>query len=170
MSPFILYVCMFVFPATFKVPESVKWLKFNYKNTGFYIVHYKEESWTALRNALSQNVSVLTQEDRASLIHNIFALSQSVYSALSYYVLFSCFICTWQGKRIIFQFVTLLWYQQIWTRFLPSPAKPLGLYGKWNWNLSCDRGLVTAQQNLQAAGQKTGSESCGTHAGTATQQ
>lgn len=76
-----------MFSATFKVPESVKWLKLNYKNTGFYTVHYKDESWAALGDALSQNVSVLTQEDRASLIHNIFALSKSVYS-----VLFSRFI------------------------------------------------------------------------------
>uniref|UniRef100_H3DD78 Leucyl/cystinyl aminopeptidase n=1 Tax=Tetraodon nigroviridis TaxID=99883 RepID=H3DD78_TETNG len=62
--------------ATFKVPESVKWLKLNYKNTGFYIVHYKDESWAALREALSRNVSILTQEDRASLVHNVFALSR----------------------------------------------------------------------------------------------
>ncbi|XP_053182010.1 leucyl-cystinyl aminopeptidase isoform X2 [Scomber japonicus] len=61
---------------TLKVPESVKWLKLNYKNTGFYIVNYGDEGWTALVDALSNNVSVLTSEDRASLIHNIFALSR----------------------------------------------------------------------------------------------
>lgn len=61
---------------TLKLPGKVKWLKLNYKNTGFYIVHYEEEGWTALTNALSQNVSALTHEDRASLIHNIFALSR----------------------------------------------------------------------------------------------
>lgn len=72
---------MFAFSATFKVPESVKWLKLNYKNTGFYVVHYKDQSWTALREALSRNVSILTPEDRASLIHNLFALSRSVFSA-----------------------------------------------------------------------------------------
>ncbi|XP_047448028.1 leucyl-cystinyl aminopeptidase [Mugil cephalus] len=59
-----------------KVPASVKWLKLNYRNTGFYIVHYGDEGWAALISALSQNVSVLTHEDRASLIHNIFALSR----------------------------------------------------------------------------------------------
>uniref|UniRef100_A0A674NZY2 Aminopeptidase n=1 Tax=Takifugu rubripes TaxID=31033 RepID=A0A674NZY2_TAKRU len=69
-------VYTFVFSATFKVPENVKWLKLNYKNTGFYAVHYKDESWAALGEALSHNVSVLTQEDRASLIHNVFALSK----------------------------------------------------------------------------------------------
>ncbi|XP_070761099.1 leucyl-cystinyl aminopeptidase [Enoplosus armatus] len=61
---------------TLKLPESVKWLKLNYRNTGFYIVHYGDEGWAALIDALSNNVSVLTQEDRASLIHNIFALSR----------------------------------------------------------------------------------------------
>ncbi|KAM6931008.1 leucyl-cystinyl aminopeptidase [Xenentodon cancila] len=61
---------------SFKVPESVKWLKVNYRSTGFYIVHYGDEGWSALIEALAQNVSVLTHEDRASLIHNIFALSR----------------------------------------------------------------------------------------------
>ncbi|KAF1389074.1 hypothetical protein PFLUV_G00069690 [Perca fluviatilis] len=61
---------------TLELPESVKWLKLNYKNTGFYIVHYGDEGWAALKDALSSNVHVLTQEDRASLIHNIFALSR----------------------------------------------------------------------------------------------
>lgn len=88
------YVSTFVFSAKFKVPESVKWLKLNYKNTGFYIVHYKNESWAALRDALSQNVNILTQEDRASLIHNIFALSKSVYWVLSSCALLSCFVFT----------------------------------------------------------------------------
>uniref|UniRef100_UPI0037E8A15A leucyl-cystinyl aminopeptidase n=1 Tax=Semicossyphus pulcher TaxID=241346 RepID=UPI0037E8A15A len=61
---------------TFKVPESVKWLKLNYRQTGFYIVHYGDKGWSALTDALTNNVSVLTPEDRASLIHNIFALSR----------------------------------------------------------------------------------------------
>ncbi|XP_069565514.1 leucyl-cystinyl aminopeptidase isoform X1 [Brachyistius frenatus] len=61
---------------TFKLPESVKWLKLNYRNTGFYIVHYGDEGWAALKDALSKNISVLTNDDRASLIHNIFALSR----------------------------------------------------------------------------------------------
>ncbi|XP_071338885.1 leucyl-cystinyl aminopeptidase isoform X2 [Trachinotus anak] len=72
---------------TLKLPESVKWLKLNYRNTGFYIVDYGDEGWNALIEALSKNVSVLTHEDRASLIHNIFALSRlgrvSFYRVLS---------------------------------------------------------------------------------------
>ncbi|XP_017269434.1 leucyl-cystinyl aminopeptidase [Kryptolebias marmoratus] len=61
---------------TLNVSESVKWLKFNYRSTGFYIVDYGEKGWEALIGALSSNVSVLTPEDRASLIHDIFALSR----------------------------------------------------------------------------------------------
>lgn len=73
---FFVILCFCVFSGTIKVPESVKWLKLNYKNTGFYIVHYGNDGWTALIEALSENVNVLTSEDRASLIHNIFALSR----------------------------------------------------------------------------------------------
>lgn len=58
------------------MPESVKWLKLNYRNTGFYIVHYGDDGWSNLTEALLNNVHVLTHEDRASLIHNIFALSR----------------------------------------------------------------------------------------------
>ncbi|KAM9858308.1 leucyl-cystinyl aminopeptidase [Aulostomus maculatus] len=61
---------------TLKVPESVKWLKLNYRNFGFYIVHYGDDGWATLIEALTSNVNVLTHEDRASLIHNIFALSR----------------------------------------------------------------------------------------------
>ncbi|XP_034073083.1 leucyl-cystinyl aminopeptidase [Gymnodraco acuticeps] len=61
---------------TLKLAESVKWLKLNYRNTGFYIVHYGDEGWATLIEALNSDFSVFTQEDRASLIHNIFALSR----------------------------------------------------------------------------------------------
>ncbi|CAN9513289.1 unnamed protein product [Ophioblennius macclurei] len=61
---------------TLKLPGKVKWLKLNYQNTGFYVVHYGDEGWAALTDALSENVNALTHEDRASLIHNIFALSR----------------------------------------------------------------------------------------------
>uniref|UniRef100_A0AAX7U8Y8 Aminopeptidase n=1 Tax=Astatotilapia calliptera TaxID=8154 RepID=A0AAX7U8Y8_ASTCA len=61
---------------TFKLSENVTWLKLNYKNTGFYIVDYGKDGWSALAQALFSNVGVLTHEDRASLIHNIFALSR----------------------------------------------------------------------------------------------
>nr|XP_046206930.1 leucyl-cystinyl aminopeptidase-like isoform X2 [Oncorhynchus gorbuscha]XP_046206931.1 leucyl-cystinyl aminopeptidase-like isoform X2 [Oncorhynchus gorbuscha] len=62
--------------ATLNVSDSVKWLKFNYMNTGFYIVHYGDEGWATLIDALKTDINTLTPHDRASLIHNIFALSR----------------------------------------------------------------------------------------------
>ncbi|XP_052411438.1 leucyl-cystinyl aminopeptidase isoform X2 [Carassius gibelio] len=62
--------------ATLKLPDQVKWLKFNFMGDGFYIVHY-EEGWTDLIDALKKDVNVLTCKDRAALINNIFALSRS---------------------------------------------------------------------------------------------
>ncbi|XP_077600401.1 leucyl-cystinyl aminopeptidase-like [Stigmatopora nigra] len=76
---------------TLKIPETVKWLKFNYKNTGFYIVDYGDKGWATLTEAIFNNFQILPQEDRASLIHNMFALSKlgrvsfhQVISLLSY--------------------------------------------------------------------------------------
>uniref|UniRef100_A0A8B9HSS8 Aminopeptidase n=1 Tax=Astyanax mexicanus TaxID=7994 RepID=A0A8B9HSS8_ASTMX len=62
--------------ATLEVPDSVKWLKFNYKSDGFYIVDYGMEGWMKLTEALKTNVNVLPHEDRASLINNLFSLSR----------------------------------------------------------------------------------------------
>uniref|UniRef100_A0A8C7L614 Aminopeptidase n=1 Tax=Oncorhynchus kisutch TaxID=8019 RepID=A0A8C7L614_ONCKI len=62
--------------ATLNVSDSVKWLKLNYMNTGFYIVHYGDEGWATLIDALKTDINTLTPHDRASLIHNIFALSR----------------------------------------------------------------------------------------------
>uniref|UniRef100_A0A4W4FRU3 Aminopeptidase n=1 Tax=Electrophorus electricus TaxID=8005 RepID=A0A4W4FRU3_ELEEL len=62
--------------AKFEVPTSVKWLKFNYRNEGFYVVDYGDKGWEALMDALKENVNVLSREDRASLINNLFALSR----------------------------------------------------------------------------------------------
>ncbi|TRY95869.1 hypothetical protein DNTS_021398 [Danionella cerebrum] len=62
--------------ATLELPGDVKWLKFNLRSEGFYIVHYDEEGWSALIAALKENVTILPSEDRAALINNIFALSR----------------------------------------------------------------------------------------------
>uniref|UniRef100_A0A4W5MUI9 Leucyl/cystinyl aminopeptidase n=1 Tax=Hucho hucho TaxID=62062 RepID=A0A4W5MUI9_9TELE len=77
--------------ATLNVSDSVKWLKLNYMNTGFYIVHYGDEGWATLIDALKTDINTLTPHDRASLIHNIFALSRlgrvsfrQVFSLLDY--------------------------------------------------------------------------------------
>lgn len=76
---------------TLKLPENVKWLKLNYKNTGFYIVDYGNEGWADLSDALAEDYRVLTSEDRTSLIHNSFALLRlgrvsffQVYHLLNY--------------------------------------------------------------------------------------
>lgn len=91
------------FSDTLKMPESVKWLKLNYRNTGFYIVHYGDEGWDALIQALSNNVSILTREDRASLIHNIFALSR--YERQSEQALYASVLVTTWLKALYFQVI-----------------------------------------------------------------
>ncbi|XP_050965784.1 leucyl-cystinyl aminopeptidase isoform X2 [Labeo rohita] len=63
--------------ATLKLPSQVKWLKFNFRSDGFYIVHYDEEGWSDLIVALNEDVNVLSSKDRAALINNIFALSRA---------------------------------------------------------------------------------------------
>uniref|UniRef100_A0A671RKB5 Leucyl-cystinyl aminopeptidase n=1 Tax=Sinocyclocheilus anshuiensis TaxID=1608454 RepID=A0A671RKB5_9TELE len=69
--------CSFLSSSTLKLPDQVKWLKFNFKNDGFYIVHYDEEGWKNLIDALKGDVNVLSCKDRAALINNIFTLSSS---------------------------------------------------------------------------------------------
>uniref|UniRef100_A0AAY4BIF8 Leucyl/cystinyl aminopeptidase n=1 Tax=Denticeps clupeoides TaxID=299321 RepID=A0AAY4BIF8_9TELE len=59
-----------------QIAASVKWLKFNYKNEGFYVVDYGVDGWKTLIDALRNDVNVLLPEDRAVLINNIFALSR----------------------------------------------------------------------------------------------
>ncbi|KAI4901681.1 hypothetical protein NFI96_029218 [Prochilodus magdalenae] len=61
---------------TLPVSDSVKWLKFNYRSDGFYIVDYGDDGWRALIEGLKENVNVLPHEDRAALINNLFALSR----------------------------------------------------------------------------------------------
>uniref|UniRef100_A0A8C2C7B4 Aminopeptidase n=1 Tax=Cyprinus carpio TaxID=7962 RepID=A0A8C2C7B4_CYPCA len=63
--------------STLNLPDQVKWLKFNFRSDGFYIVHYDEEGWKNLIDALKGDVTVLSCKDRAALINNIFALSRS---------------------------------------------------------------------------------------------
>lgn len=100
----VISVC--VFSATLKLPESVKWLKLNYRNTGFYIVDYGDDGWSNLTEALSNNISVLTHEDRASLIHNIFALCRYKRQTKQ---LLHCMQWQKEGKgKNIFQFLYLV--------------------------------------------------------------
>ncbi|XP_042561175.1 leucyl-cystinyl aminopeptidase-like isoform X1 [Clupea harengus] len=62
--------------ANLDIPAGVKWLKFNYKNEGFYIVDYGVEGWKALIDALQQDVNILSHDDRAALVNNMFMLSR----------------------------------------------------------------------------------------------
>ncbi|XP_023658692.1 leucyl-cystinyl aminopeptidase [Paramormyrops kingsleyae] len=62
--------------ASFDVPGSAKWLKFNFKTEGFYIVTYEAEGWDALIYAINNNTEILAHEDRAGMINNLFMLSR----------------------------------------------------------------------------------------------
>ncbi|MBN3301131.1 LCAP aminopeptidase, partial [Amia calva] len=62
--------------AMFNVADGVQWLKFNFKNEGFYIVHYGEEGWTDLIKTLQSDHLAFTYQDRANLINDIFSISR----------------------------------------------------------------------------------------------
>ncbi|XP_055968445.1 leucyl-cystinyl aminopeptidase [Sorex fumeus] len=54
---------------------DAEWIKVNADMSGYYIVHYDEASWDALIRQLHTNPTVLSDQDRASLINNIFELA-----------------------------------------------------------------------------------------------
>ncbi|GCC30568.1 hypothetical protein chiPu_0009019 [Chiloscyllium punctatum] len=54
--------------------EEVNWIKFNVDMNGYYIVHYENDGWDALIKLLRENHTVLSSNDRASLINNAFQL------------------------------------------------------------------------------------------------
>uniref|UniRef100_A0A8C3L6S1 Aminopeptidase n=1 Tax=Chrysolophus pictus TaxID=9089 RepID=A0A8C3L6S1_CHRPC len=56
------------------LPEEVEWVKFNVDMNGYYIVHYEDDGWDRLINLLRENHTVISSNDRASLINNIFQL------------------------------------------------------------------------------------------------
>ncbi|GAB0206174.1 endoplasmic reticulum aminopeptidase 1 [Grus japonensis] len=56
------------------LPEEVEWIKFNVDMNGYYIVHYKDDGWDRLINLVKQNHTVISSNDRASLINNVFQL------------------------------------------------------------------------------------------------
>ncbi|KAM6471288.1 leucyl-cystinyl aminopeptidase [Liasis olivaceus] len=56
-------------------PHEIKWVKFNVKADGYYIVHYADNDWIALIELLKTNPSIFDPKDRANLIHNIFILA-----------------------------------------------------------------------------------------------
>lgn len=60
------------------LPQEVDWVKFNVDMSGYYMVHYAGDGWNAITSLLHHNHTVLTSNDRASLIHDIFQLVGSV--------------------------------------------------------------------------------------------
>ncbi|KAK4815752.1 hypothetical protein QYF61_007170 [Mycteria americana] len=56
------------------LPEEVEWVKFNVDMNGYYIVHYEDDGWDRLINLLKENHTVISSNDRASLINNVFQL------------------------------------------------------------------------------------------------
>ncbi|NXA49540.1 ERAP1 aminopeptidase, partial [Nothocercus julius] len=58
----------------FILPEEVEWIKFNVGMNGYYIVHYEDDGWDHLINLLKENHRLISSNDRASLINNVFQL------------------------------------------------------------------------------------------------
>lgn len=60
------------------LPQEVDWVKFNVDMSGYYMVHYADGGWDAIVDLLQSNHTVLSGNDRASLIHDVFQLVGSV--------------------------------------------------------------------------------------------
>ncbi|KAM4875713.1 endoplasmic reticulum aminopeptidase 1 [Thomomys bottae] len=56
------------------LPEAVEWIKFNVGMNGYYIVHYEDNGWDSLTGLLKGTHTVISSNDRASLINNAFQL------------------------------------------------------------------------------------------------
>lgn len=54
---------------------EAEWIKINANMNGYYIVNYAEEDWEALIKQLHTDPTVMSDQDRASLINNIFVLA-----------------------------------------------------------------------------------------------
>ncbi|XP_067207011.1 thyrotropin-releasing hormone-degrading ectoenzyme-like [Linepithema humile] len=51
------------------------WIVFNVNKTGYYRVHYDEENWKLLAQALEENHEILPAETRASLVDDVLGLA-----------------------------------------------------------------------------------------------
>lgn len=56
-----------------------KWIKGNFKQVGYYRVHYDDDNWKALIQQLENNHTVFSTEDRSSLIDDAFNLARAGY-------------------------------------------------------------------------------------------
>ncbi|XP_069748207.1 endoplasmic reticulum aminopeptidase 2-like isoform X2 [Narcine bancroftii] len=57
-----------------ELEREAQWVKFNVDMNGYYIVHYTSGGWDALINLLNRNHTLLSQKDRANLLHDAFQL------------------------------------------------------------------------------------------------
>ncbi|EFN76134.1 Thyrotropin-releasing hormone-degrading ectoenzyme [Harpegnathos saltator] len=57
------------------VAAQDSWVVFNVNKTGYYRVHYDEENWRLLAQALEENPEVLPPETRASLVDDVLGLA-----------------------------------------------------------------------------------------------
>ncbi|KAG1685470.1 Glutamyl aminopeptidase [Nymphon striatum] len=62
---------------TWEIADSNSWIKFNYKQNGFYIVNYDLSDWLKLQALLEENHEVLSPEDRSSLLYDVFRLASA---------------------------------------------------------------------------------------------
>uniref|UniRef100_A0A8B9QL75 Aminopeptidase n=1 Tax=Apteryx owenii TaxID=8824 RepID=A0A8B9QL75_APTOW len=51
--------------------EEVEWIKFNVGMNGYYIVHYEDDGWDHLISLLKENHTVISSNDRASLLSKL---------------------------------------------------------------------------------------------------
>uniref|UniRef100_A0A1I8PN52 Aminopeptidase n=1 Tax=Stomoxys calcitrans TaxID=35570 RepID=A0A1I8PN52_STOCA len=59
---------------TFNVPESVKWIKVNARQSGYYRVLYNDDNWANIIEDLSNDPDKFTGEDRLGLLSDAFTL------------------------------------------------------------------------------------------------
>jgi glutamyl aminopeptidase len=60
----------------FNVDASVKWIKVNVDQVGYYRVKYDQTMWESLKVALKDNIDALSVVDRAHLLNDVFSLAQ----------------------------------------------------------------------------------------------
>lgn len=56
-----------------------KWIKGNFRQVGYYRVHYEDDNWQALIAQLDSDPMVFTAADRSSLIDDAFSLARAGY-------------------------------------------------------------------------------------------
>lgn len=61
------------YSVTIPKPSGVKWVKFNYKQVGYYRVNYEPSAW----EALTENYNELLVADRTHLLEESFRLAES---------------------------------------------------------------------------------------------